>query len=432
MKRLGRQSMRYPDLAIESLSREDGRLDARDRGFARAIEATVLARWRTLEHLLAGCSKRSWAKIEPDLRGALLAGAAQILFMEGVPDHAAVDQTVRWSKKNVRTEAGGFVNGILRSIIRMRGELLPAEHEDAASWWLHQDLIPLETGAAWRLQSTSLPEDPTSRLGIQASLGDELILGWIGSAGWETTIQRASHCLLRPPITIARPNGEFETWTEGIEGLRSRLEGEPGSRVQDRTSTLAVESTRDLKPQCIVDFCAGRGTKTRQLALLHPEARILAGDTNEDRRDDLFRAFEGHDRVEVVEPRRYGSVLGQVDLLVLDVPCSNSGVLPRRAQARYRYDRERLQSLRRLQKQIIEESVPLLAPGAHVLYSTCSLEPAENQDQADWISRRFDARVLMQRSTEPGGTPGCADSPYSDGGFHALLTREQPITNSES
>ena len=120
MKRLGRQSMRYPDLAIESLSREDGRLDARDRSLARAIETTVLSRWRILTHLLEACSKRSWGKIEPELRGALLSGAAQILFMDGIPDHAAVDQTVRWSKQTVRKGAGGFVNGILRALIRLR------------------------------------------------------------------------------------------------------------------------------------------------------------------------------------------------------------------------------------------------------------------------------------------------------------------------
>ena len=424
MKRLGRQSMRYPDLAIESLSRGDGRLDARDRSLARAIESTVLSRWRILTHLLEACSKRSWGKIEPELRGALLSGAAQILFMDGIPDHAAVDETVRWSKQTVRKGAGGFVNGILRALIRLRGELLPVGHEDARSWWLHRDLIPLESGTAWKLTKGVLPEDPATRLAVQASLGDELVLSWIGSAGWDTTVQRASHCLLRPPITIARPDGGFEPWSEGIEGLRARLAQEPGSRVQDRTSAQAVEATRGLNPRCIVDFCAGRGTKTRQLALVHPEAKILAGDTNDERREDLYKAFEGHDRVEVVEPRRYGSVLGAVDLLVLDVPCSNSGVLPRRPQARYRYNRERLRSLRTLQKQIVEESVPLLGPGAHVLYSTCSLEPAENEEQADWIARRFDARITEQRSTEPRGFPGRDDQPYSDGGFHALLTRE--------
>ena len=424
--------MRFPDLAIESASREDTQLDARDRSFAKALETSVLSRWLTLEYLLGACSKRAWSKIEPPLRGALLSGAAQILFMEGVPDHAAVDETVRWSKSHVRKEAGGFVNGILRSIIRLREEQLPPDHEEVRTWWLHQDLIPLDNGSALRLNKPILPEDPTTRLGIQASLGEELLLGWIGAVGWDVTLQRAEHCLVRPPITIAGPDGQFETWTEGIDGLASFLESSPGTRVQDRTASMAVEATRTLKPRCIVDFCAGRGTKTGQLADVHPEARVLAGDTNDRRRSDLARAFKDHDRVEVVEPRRYGAVLGQVDLLVLDVPCSNSGVLPRRPEARYRHDRSRLQSLRSLQKEIVEEALPLLAPGAHVLYSTCSLEPAENEEQVNWIQRRFDAKILLSRRVEPVGQPGRKDTPYSDGGFHALLTREPASGSVES
>ena len=432
VRRLARQSMRFPDLAIESSSRQDTSLDARDRGFAKVLETSVLVRWRTIEHLLRSCSKRNWLKIEPALRGALLSGAAQILFMEGVPDHAAVDETVRWSKSNVRKEAGGFVNGILRSIIRLRQEELPLDHQDARTWWLHRDIIPLENGTALRLSGPILPEDPTTRLGIQASLGEELILGWIGAAGWDITLKRAQHCLMRPPITIANGDGTFETWNEGTEGLGTYLESAAGRRVQDRTASMAVEATRALSPHCIVDFCAGRGTKTGQLAEVHPDARILAGDTNDLRRSDLAKAFKDHERVEVVEPRRYGSVLGKVDLLVLDVPCSNSGVLPRRPQARYRHDRTRLQSLRTLQKQIVEEALPLLAPGAHVLYSTCSLEPAENEEQVDWLRRRFDARVLLSRTVEPTGQPGQDDQPYADGGFHALLTRDHVRAEAES
>ena len=72
----------------------------------------------------------------------------------------------------------------------------------------------------------------------------------------------------------------------------------------------------------------------------------------------------------------------------------------------------------------MEEALPLLAPGAHVLYSTCSLEPAENEEQVDWIKRRFDATVVLSRTIEPAGLPGRTSPPYADGGFHALLTRE--------
>ncbi len=431
-ERLGRQVVRYPDLAIESMNLRSRQLEARELAFARALESSVLCRWRTLEHLVSACSRRSWARIEPSLRGALLAGAAQVILMDSVPDHAAVDETVEWCKRRVRPDSGRFVNGVLRGLIRLRGEVIEAEDERARSWWLHRDVVPLADGRALGLGRKTLPDDPASRLAIQSSIGDELISSWIASAGWETTLERCAHCLMTPPLMIAGAGGSFEVWTGGLTGLRERLAAEPGSRVQDPTAASAVESTRALSPTCIVDFCAGRGTKTGQLAQVHPAARVLAGDANEERRCELATAFEGDPRIEVVEPRRYGSVLGSVDLLVLDVPCSNSGVLPRRPQARYRANRRRMKSLRTLQRQIVEESIPLLAPGAHLLYSTCSLETAENEEQVDWLVKKFDARVVLQNRIEPEGRPGDEGSGYRDGGFHALLTREPIRSHDES
>ena len=343
--------------------------------------------------------------------------------MDGIPDHAAVDETVNWAKRNIRQGAGNFVNGVLRSLIRLRGEELPATDADAGSWWKRRDLIPLESGGALHLREAILPDDHATRLAIQASLGDELLLSWIGSVGWEAALMRARHCLARAPIVIHRKDGESYVWTGAQGSLHAELQGETESRVQDRTSAAAVDSTSMLQPRLIVDYCAGRGTKTRQLALRHPNAEILAYDKDPERRKDLARAFKDHAKVRVVQREGCEDAIGQVDLLLLDVPCSNSGVLPRRPQARYRFNEERTRSLVQLQKQMVTESSVLLAPGGHMLYTTCSLEPMENERQVSWIRKRFEAEVLKERRHEPSGLPGDPPEAYSDGGFHALLTR---------
>jgi len=423
-QRLARQSVRFPDLAIESKAQETKALDERDRAFARALELGTIARWRSLQHLLESCLKRSWGNIDPKVRGVLLAGAAQILLMEAVPDHAAVDEAVNWTKKRSNTGAGGFVNGVLRSIIRLRGERLEKNDPRSSEWWLHWDVFPLENGEAWLLTKAVFPEEPTVRLGVQASLGDDLVLSWIGTVGWEATLVRAAHCLTRAPINVIEADGTNAVWEGSHRALADHLREDDGRRIQDRVSAMSVNLTGGLNPEVIVDFCAGRGTKTHQLNRLHPNARILASDPHDGRRAELQDAFADVENVEIVEPRRFGDVLGKVDLLVLDVPCSNSGVLPRRSQARYRFNNERLRSLIALQKSIVEESLPLLREGAHVLYATCSLEKAENEKQVDWISRRFDAEVVRSRAIEPSGLPGDDPSSYTDGGFHALLTRD--------
>ena len=286
-QRLARQSVRFPDLAIESKGHETKALDERDRAFARALELGTIARWRSLQHLLESCLKRSWGNIDPAVRGVLLAGAAQILLMEAVPDHAAVDEAVNWAKKKTNTGAGGFVNGVLRSIIRLRGERLDKNDERAREWWLHRDIFPLETGEAWVLTKAVFPEEPTVRLGVQASLGDDLVLSWIGTVGWETTLVRAAHCLTRAPINVIEKDGTNAVWEGSHRALAEHLREDDRRRIQDRVSAMSVNLTGGLNPEVIVDFCAGRGTKTHQLHRLHPNSRILASDPHDGRRAEL-------------------------------------------------------------------------------------------------------------------------------------------------
>ena len=101
--RLSRQMLRYPDLAIEPF--DLGKLTPREQAFARAIEVAALGRWRTLETVLSTRLKKPWGSFEPKVRGALIGGAAQLLFMDRVPDHAAVGETVSWAKRAVRPGA---------------------------------------------------------------------------------------------------------------------------------------------------------------------------------------------------------------------------------------------------------------------------------------------------------------------------------------
>ena len=431
--RLSRQLLRYPDLAIEPV--DTSGLSQREQAFAKALEITTLTRWRTLEAVVSSRLKRPWQDLEPKLRAALLGGAAQLLFMDRIPDHAAVAETVSWAKRSIRQGAGGMVNGVLRAITRLRKETLPAEDPRAREWWEHRDIIPLETGEALLLDEPVFSDDRLTRVGEQASLGNELLLGWVGARGWACAQERASHCLARPPIFIHEPGSPSRPWEGSHAELVELLESVPDARVQDPGSARAIMSTSELEPRTIVDFCAGRGTKTRQLAELHPDAEIFATDVNDARLEDLRRTFEGHPRVHAVEPAGLRDVIGQVDLLVLDVPCSNTGVLPRRPQARYRIDDERRASLARLQKEIVSETVNLLAPGAHLLYITCSIEPGENETIARWIEKRYEVEVLTCRQLEPTGHPGGAREAYADGGFHALFagrgSEEEPSEGSE-
>jgi len=251
-------------------------------------------------------------------------------------------------------------------------------------------------------------------------------------------VNLALHNLVHPPTILCglpssvvtehenlEPHEEtgFAVWNGGRDGLAELLEQHSEAWVQDVASNDPVSGTRhlNLSGKVIVDYCAGSGTKTQQLALMHPKAQIVATDVDARRFILLGQRFQDSERVKVVKWDQISEYLGKTSLLLLDVPCSNSAVLARRVEARYRLDEKHLDDLVRVQRRIIKDSMALLTSGGSVLYSTCSLEGEENEAQARWLSKRYRIKIRSERSRWPMGVPGGRSTRYSDGGFFALL-----------
>lgn len=445
LDRLARQAGRFPDLeyvdAGGAPSAGGTRLDPRDAALARAIEHAVAHRWMTLAAIARACIDRRWDNVDARVQAALLAAGAQLFLFGNAADHAVVDDTVEWTKGKGRRGASGFVNAVLRRMIALRAGI--AEGADAAprSWRERRDVLPLPDGRAIRLARPVFAEDRVLRLAEQASVGEDLLLHWINAAGRERAFERAVHCLVPAPTVVAglpasaavpgapwagslAPHSEqgFHLWGGDHASLVALLAAHPGARVQDPASARPMCLSDSLRPRLVLDACAGRGTKTRQLAALHPDAEIVATDVDGERLRALATSFVDHPRVKVTTPEGLRRVVGKVDLLVLDVPCSNTGVLPRRPEAKYRFNRARMDSIVRLQRTIVEEHRPFLAPGASILYSTCSLEPPENLAQAEWAAGRLGMRIARTETREPRGLPGEPAATYADGGFGALLS----------
>ena len=438
--RLVRIARKYPDLPIGTV--DVSGLSARDAGFARALEQSILQRWNTLQAVAASRLDRDWRILQGSVRAALLAGSAELLLMDGVPDHAAINETVNRVRRHVHGGAAGLVNAVLRRVAALRGEILPADHPDAIDFHRRRDLLPLVDGRALVLTEPVFAEDEILRLCQQTSHGEPLVVHWVAAHGLARTRELCHHDLVRPPIcvTAADPatleplsgesgplsphdRGGFFVVTDEHLDLGSFLGQDFSRRIQDPASAEPVAATAGLRPRLIVDYCAGRGTKTKQLAETHLDARILATDVDPTRRNDLRRVFRDHPRVEVVDPVELAPVMGQTDLLVLDVPCSNTGVLARRPEARYRFDSDTLRSISSLQKSIVRETQPLLGPTAAILFATCSLEPMENRKIAHWIGHHFGFDLRTEHQTFPSGIPGSSPRQIHDGSFHAILTR---------
>lgn len=427
------RARRFPDVDLESSPDWDALLgDPREAALAHAIDQAVARRWLTLVKVIQHALNRPWETLQHPLQAALLGGAAQLLLMDRLPDHAVLNETVGWIKRQLGPGAAGLVNAVLRKVAALRVER--AEH--AAESPLSRQELPLEDGRMLRLAEPVFSEPQWVRLAEQTAHPVELLTRWVSAFGEPQTRLLALHSLVHPPVLVAgfenfdassHLSSHEERGFAVFRGSRGELvrllAAHPVARVQDPASAAPVAATTSLQPRLIVDACAGQGTKTRQLAAVHPTARIIASDIHDARRSTLRETFAGSGNVEVIEPRQLAGFAGQADLLVLDVPCSNTGVLARRVEAKYRASAAAIGELVGLQRQIVADSIALLAPNGTLLYATCSIDAAENQQQSDWISRQHDLTIIETRLILPKGLPGEDPSQYHDGGYFVLLRR---------
>jgi len=342
----------FPDRMIPS---------GENHAFITDLLYTTIRRYRTLEWAL----QQFVAKMpRGETEAALLIGAAQILFMPSVVEYAAVNETVAAAKLTSK-QAAGLVNAVLRNLIRQREPLM-----------------------------AQLAQQP---LGIRASHPDSLITRWLTRFG-ETEVAALCDWNNQPAeIFLAwRPGAEtpFTPLPRGtrIESLPAYAEGH--FIVQDPATAAAIDLMQVKPGHNVLDACAAPGGKTVQLAwrMNTPQAsgRLVALDLYEDRlatlRENLARTRQTAN-VSVAQASladdtdTIRATYGLFDRILLDVPCSNTGVLRRRPDARWRWTTKRMKKLCETQARLLEAAHALLAPGGRIIYSTCSLEPEENRKQ---------------------------------------------------
>lgn len=177
--RIARRARQFPDLELAPL--DTGALDPRDAALAGAIDHAVARRWLTLVAVIEHHLSRPWEEVEPKLQAVLLAGAAQLLLLDRVPDHAVIDESVEIAKRRVRAGAAGLVNAVLRAIARQRVEIVK-EHDAS-----RRDEIARGDGSAWRLADDILDAEPRTRLAQQTSHPIDLLNRWHAGYGERRT-----------------------------------------------------------------------------------------------------------------------------------------------------------------------------------------------------------------------------------------------------
>jgi len=353
----------------------------KDRAFVQDVVYTTVRRLRPLRFALGELVTR-WPKGE--LEALLYIGAAQVLYMDDVPDFAAVNETVAAAKLCPNPNVARVVNGVLRNLIRRRDELVA---KIAAE--------PVEVRESF---PTALVRRWTERFGADAAAR---LCAWYNEPA-ETF--------------LARADGSFAALERGrvVTEVAGYAEGE--FIVQDPGTRLAVGLVGVKTGESVLDACAAPGGKTVQLAWRGAE--VTACEINPKRRrrlEENLRRLRLDGRVRVVASLDEAESFGPFDKVLVDAPCSNTGVLRRRPDARWNWSAEKLRALVRMQADILDRTVSLVRKGGTLVYSTCSLEPEENGLQVEsFLSRHPSFRLAGTEESLPFETG-------HDGAFAAAL-----------
>ena len=341
----------------------------RDRALMRRLAATVLRRRGTLRHLLGGFLDKGFPADAPRVETILLIGAAQILWLD-VPDHAAVDLSVRLAQADRRAARyAGLINAVLRRVTQSRDAALTDDTaRDTPDWLLTR----------WSRRYGA----ETARAIAEAN-GHEPALDLTVKASAESWAERLRGRLL--------PTGTVRTLAQGAVSLLPGF-SEGAWWVQDAAAALPARLLGDVRDKTVADLCAAPGGKTAQLALAG--ARVTALDRSPAR---LNRLRENMARLKLQAEAVATDALewqgGPFDAVLLDAPCSATGTIRRHPDIPWLRSEADIAALTSLQQRLLDRAVDLIKPGGTLIYCVCSLEPEEAEDQIAALLAR-DARVV--------------------------------------
>ena len=425
-------------------------LNKRDRRFLTELVFGVLRHEGTLDCVLAAHSDVAWDDVGPRAQEALRLGAYQLLYLDAIPAFAAVSETVQ-AVRDARAKP--FVNGVLRGVDRHVRRVPVEQDRGGASprkrlaigerkvCFFSRDVFadPEQDLALWLAQVHSHPVD--------------LVRRWLARHGAEKTTAILARNQEPPPLFV-RANRLKTTRDALLDRLRHeeircgegnlpdsvRVHAPPTElvatkafaeglcTVQDETAMRVAPMLEAKKGQLILDLCAAPGGKSTHLAeLTGDEATILAVDKDASRLEKLRESIarlglksvscmvaDATDEaaIKLVTPAPYDRVL-------VDAPCSNSGVLARRPEAKSRLTKAHLDELVELQKKILASAVGRLYPGGRLAWSTCSIEPEENQEQVrTLLAAHKELALVSEEETLPSHGGG-------DGGYCAIVLKKE-------
>lgn len=392
-------------------------LDKKDRSFYTRLCQGTLEYQLRLDYYLNQVSKTPMNKCKPYIRNLLRMSLYQLMFLDRVKKEAVCNEAVKLAKKRGYVQLSGFVNGVLRNLLRKQEKLSLPERPvgdrkqlisyfsilySVPEWLVEQFLHWYPEEVTEGILAAYLNEMPLTLRVNENKVSVEALKASLSASGIQ--VQDGRYC----PNTIQISEYNY------IRRLEEFRKGYV--TVQDESSCLQgyllpVQKLRE--DSLILDICAAPGGKTmyaaEQLEKRFGAAgsgRVLARDVSEKKVERIRENVErmGYTRIEaeVQDALVYDDTLKeQVDFLMADVPCSGLGVIGRKKDIKYRLEQTQLAELVSLQREILTVTVPYLKQGGYLIYSTCTLNPEENEAQVSWLKNQFNLESVSIREELP-------------------------------
>ncbi len=428
--------------------RQEGRIAGRDAALATEIALGAIRRLITIEHVLPRVAEYEPRQADPELRALLATAAYQLIWMHRVPDFAAVNETVTIANRIIKRRGGATVNAILRRLTRALdardAQWAPADPALIRTSWtgatrFNQAVLPLGGGfdaqlAAAAGERLERVRTLVERFGAQ----DAERIAWASQARPALVVHRNPlkltqpefHAAIQSTFPDAAMNDDTAFLPSGAGLLDSELFRTGGAYVQDTTARQAALLLAAQPDERVLDLCAAPGGKTAAIGItLQNRGEIVACDIAPQR---LMQVAANVDRLglDCVRTRLLDEddeavteSLGEFDAAIVDTPCSNTGVIARRPEARLGLDEQKVASLTSLQMTLLRQAAQRVRVGGRLVYSTCCLEPAENCEMiARFLANHPQWRLLTEDLSLPNWGPQASD--WRDGGFAALIHRD--------
>lgn len=435
---------------IYRLLNEEG-FTSKERAFAVRLARGTIENALLLDDCIDQVSKTPVRKMKPLVRNVLREAVYQIRFMDNVPDSAAVNEAVKLMRKRGLSQLSGFVNGVLRGYLRARDAgKEPQPRTDEARYstpqWildLWQESYPSEMKSI--LEGLNQKPDLTIAVNTRKISAEDLISRLREEGVEAELLETEQFCTVteQPGSKSEGPGGrqksssldkirlnssvdlerlpEFKEGLFYVQDLSSMLPAEAvmenlsqtddqgsGKQTDGQDSSKQTDDqgsgkqTDTQAPLTVIDLCSAPGGKSINMSLLLGEnANIISRDQSEEKigkiRENAARLGISNIHPQVWDGTKTDpDMIGKADIILADLPCSGLGVFNRKPDIKYRVNEKDLQELQNLQREILTASLPYLKDGGLLVYSTCTVNPGENQENRDWILREAPHLSLIE------------------------------------